>query len=387
MPPPTPHPARGVELHYRFGATAQSGSQIEHPLFDLLSAVAEAGSIQGAARAMGTSYRHLWGRLKHWEATLGHALVVWQRGQPARLTPLAERLLWAERQARVRMAPHIEALRSELQHVLAQALDGTRQVLRIDASHDLLLPALQEQAAARGLHVELRFAGSLDALRSLAEGRCRVAGFHAPALARGDAYARALKALLVPGRHKLIGTMRRLQGLMLAPGNPLAVATLGDVARRGLRFAARERGAGTRLLAEHLLAAEGLAPDALQVATTENSHLAAATAVAGGAADAALGLQAAAQRCGLAFVPLAEEDYFLACLADALEQPAVTLLRAVLAEPAWAAALAAEPGYAPAAEPGAVLSLTRALPWWRFRGGAAARPAGKAARALAASAP
>ncbi|MEY3295037.1 MAG: hypothetical protein RLZZ451_1085, partial [Pseudomonadota bacterium] len=78
---------------------------------------------------------------------------------------------------------------------------------------------------------------------------------------------------------------------------------------------------------------------------------------------------------------------FLACLADALEQPAVTLLRTVLAEPAWAAALAAEPGYAPAAESGAVLSLTRALPWWRFRGGAPARPAGKAARALAASAP
>jgi molybdate-binding protein len=198
------------------------------------------------------SYRHLWGRLKHWEATLCHALVVWQRGQPARLTPLAE-------------------------------------------------------------------------------GRCRVAGFHAPALARGDACARALKALLVPGRHKLIGTMRRRQGLMLAPGNPLAVATLRGAAQRGL--------------------------------------------------------QAAAQRCGLAFVPLAEEDYFLACLADALDQPAVTLLRAVLAEPAWAAALAAEPGYAPGAEPGAVLSLTRALPWWRFRSGAATRPAGKAARALAASTP
>jgi hypothetical protein len=55
MPAPTPPPARGVELHYRFGATAQSSSQIEHPLFDLLSAVADAGSIQGAARAMGMS--------------------------------------------------------------------------------------------------------------------------------------------------------------------------------------------------------------------------------------------------------------------------------------------------------------------------------------------
>lgn len=374
--------SRGVHLQYRFGGVRQDGADIENPLFDLLSALAAAGSIQQAAVAQGVSYRHLWGALKDWERSLGEPLVTWIRGQPARLTPFAERLLWAERQARGRMAPHIEALRHELQRVLADALDGRLQVLRIDASHDLALPRLQVRAADHaGLHLHLRFAGSLDALRSLAEGRCRVAGFHVPPLVdRTEDYARALKPLLEPGRHKLIGCMRRTQGLMVARGNPLRVADLPDVVARGLRFVDREAGAGTHLLTDHLLRQAGLARDRLRVAVTENSHLAAALAVAGGGADVAVGVQAAAGQCGLDFVPLVEEDYFLVCLADALDDPAVVALRAALADPAWADEVGALPGYAASPDAGRVLSLTRALPWWRFR---TPRPAGDAVAAAA----
>jgi putative molybdopterin biosynthesis protein len=360
---------RGVQLQYRFGAPSQHGADIDNPLFDLLSALAAAGSIQQAAVALGLSYRHLWGRLKQWEDALGEPLVVWARGQPARLTPFAERLLWAERQARVRLAPHIEALRHELQRVLDEALDGSRQVLRIDASHDLLLPALQALAAEQQrLHLELRFAGSLDALRSLAQGRCIVAGFHAPLqLDRGEHYAQALKPLLVPGRHKLIGCMRRCQGLMVAAGNPLRVTGLADAAARRLRLASREPGSGTHLLGEYLAHAAGIDPARLAVAAVENSHLAVATAVASGQADAGLGLEAAARSEGLGFVPLIEEEYFLVCLADALEQPAVRALREVLASPAWRQAAGSRVGYATMPAAGQVLSLTRAFPWWRFR--------------------
>ena len=367
--------ARGVQLQYRFLSEPQTGSQVDNPLFDLLSAVATQGSIQGAAKALDLSYRHLWGSLKQWEEALGEALVVWQRGQPARLTPFAERLLWAERRARERMVPHIEALRRELQRVMEEALDGSRQVLRIDASHDLMLPVLQQLGDAHGLHIELRFAGSLDALRSLAEGRCVVAGFHAPPLTRSEHYARAMKALLKPGRHKLISAMRRNQGLMVAPGNPFGVRSLADVAHRGLRFAAREPGSGTGLLAAHLAEQHGLALTSLNTTAQEASHLACAAAVASGSADASLGIEAAATRYGLAFVPLVEEDYHLVCLADALDQPAVRLLREILQSPAWRREVQEMNGYACPPGAGEVLSLTRALPWWTFR---TPRPAGAA---------
>jgi putative molybdopterin biosynthesis protein len=362
--------SRGVHLGYSFQPDGQHGADVQNPLFDLLSAVREHGSIQHAAKAMGASYRHVWGALKHWEGVLGEALVTWTQGQPARLTPFAERLLWAETRARARLTPHIEALRVELERVLAEALDGDQQVLTVFASHDLALPLLRERAsAAHRLHIELKFAGSMDALRALAEGRCIVAGFHVPPLAEGGhVFAKQLKPLLKPGRHKLIGCVRRMQGLMVAPGNPLQLARLADVAAGGVRFVGRQAGAGTRLLTEHLLKQQGVAPQRLAEfeATTEDSHVAVAAAIASGAADAGIGIEAAARSHGLGFIPLMEEDYFLVCLRDALEHPAVTKLRDVLQGPDWRAVVAALPGYT-TARSGEVLSLTRALPWWHFR--------------------
>ena len=59
----------------------------------------------------------------------GTALVLWAKGRHARLTPFAQRLLWAERQARTRLTPHVEALRSELARVFAHA-GRTRAPLR-----------------------------------------------------------------------------------------------------------------------------------------------------------------------------------------------------------------------------------------------------------------
>ncbi len=364
---------RGVQLGYRFcarDALVQRGAQIDNPLFDLLKALHDEGSIQRAAAALAQSYRHVWGELKRWETEIGEPLVTWAKGQPARLTPFAQRLLWAEARARTRLVPHIEALRLELERVLAEAMEGTQPLLTLWASHDLALPLLQELASrTQGLHLELRFAGSMDALRALAEGRCTVAGFHVPPLQDGrHVFARALKPLLAPGRHKLIGCARRCQGLMLARGNPLAIGSLADLEKRQARFVQRQPGSGTRLLTDHLMERLGLAAATLRgpASLTEDSHLAVAAAVASDAADAGIGLQAAAAAFGLDFLPLVDEDYLLVCLAEQLDSPAVQALRRALAAPAWRQALRGLAGYE-AAQGGEVLSLTRALPWWQFR--------------------
>lgn len=131
----------------------------------------------------------------------------------------------------------------------------------------------------------------------------------------------------------------------------------------------RQAGSGTRLLTHYLLARLGLDEAGLQPNTvaTEDSHMAVAASIASGLADAGLGLEAAARAFGLGFVPLMEEDYFLVCLADALDHPAVLKLRQALVDRRFAQTLADLPGYALSDSPGEVLSLTRALPWWRFR--------------------
>lgn len=358
---------RKVELSYAF-ATRRSDGWVRNALMDLLHAVQEQGSISGAARALGLSYRHVWGELRRREAELGQPLILWEKGQRARLTAFGEKLLWAERQAQARLAPQIEALQAELERAFAVAFEPDAQVLHLFASHDDGLTLLRgfAQDHAR-LHLDVRFCGSVDAISALNAGRCTLAGFHAslqPGL--GAQAQRAYQPLLRPGRHKLIGFAERSQGLMVAPGNPMRLVSLREVQRRRARFVNRPAGSGTRLLCEELLAREGLQPQAINgFAHEEPSHAAVAQAIAAGAADCGLGIAPAAQARGLAFVPLLQEHYYLVCLKDALEEPPIRTLRALLQGAAWQRDLAALPGYAPWRS-GEVLSLKTQLPWWNL---------------------
>jgi putative molybdopterin biosynthesis protein len=356
-----------LHLRYAFEPGEQRGAELGNPLFQLLAAVLEHGSIRHAAQALGTSYRHAWGSLRKWEKVLGEPLITWSQGQKARPTQFAERLLWAERRARTRMQPHIEALRSDLSRVLADARDERHQLLSVRASHDLALPVLQQHLAESAqLHLDIGFQGSVDALRALNDRQCVVAGFHVPAL-RGAApvFARAIKPLLKPKLHKLIACSRRMQGLMVRKEHAGRVRTFPDVFRQELRFVNRQTGSGTRMLVDHLIHEHSLVSRSGSLDHVEHTHVAVALCVASGVADAGVGVEAAALQFGLHFVPLVEENYFLACLNSSVGLPAVQRLREVLAGAGWLQILANLPGYRPAATPGALLVVEDALPWWR----------------------
>jgi len=359
----------GLHLRYAFEPGEQRGATVGNPLFELLEAVLAGGSIRHAAAALGCSYRYLWGSLRKWEVRLNEPLILWSQGERARLTQFAERLLWAERRARTRMQPHIEALRTDLGRVLADARDQRHQLLAIRASHDIALPLLQQHVAEHAdLHLDLRFQGSVDALRALNDRQCLIAGFHVPAL-RGavPVFAKALKPLLKPATHQLIGCSRRMQGLMVRREHAALVRTFADVVRNRLRFVNRQVGSGTRMLVDHLMHEHSIEPAALPGyhGLTEETHVAVALCVASGLADAGVGVEAAALEFGLHFAPLVEENYFLACLKGNLADEAVQRLCAALASPGWKAMLAHLPGYQPALQPGKVLVMTEALPWWR----------------------
>ena len=357
-----------VQLHYTLRRDA-SDALVRHPLIDLLQAVDAHGSISAAARALGLSYRHVWGELKRWEDELGSELILWEKGQSARLSDFGAKLMWAERQAQARLSPQIEALRADLERAFAVAFDPSAHVLTLYASHDDALPALRAHAAAEhNLHLDVRFTGSVDAIAALNEGRCIMAGFHTLTQPDPDSLAaRTYKPLLQPGLHKIIDFARRTQGLIVAPGNPLGLHSLQDVARTGARFVNRPMGSGTRVLLDDLLAGAGLSAAALSgYADTEPSHAAVAQAVAAAQADAGLGIELAARSRGLDFVPLAHEDYHLVCLKSALEQPAIQALRATLHSAAWQERMAALAGYT-CTRCGDILSLRERLPWWTFR--------------------
>lgn len=78
----------GLHLRYAFEPGEQRGASLGNPLFELLAAVVDGGSIRHAAQALGCSYRYVWGSLRKWEQTLGEPLVLWSQGQRARPTPV-----------------------------------------------------------------------------------------------------------------------------------------------------------------------------------------------------------------------------------------------------------------------------------------------------------
>lgn len=361
-----------LQFHYTLSRQS-SPAQVRNPLIDLLQAVSTHGSISAGARALGLSYRHVWGELKRWEQELGSELLVWEKGQSARLTEFGAKLMWAEGQAQARLAPQIEALRSALERAFAVAFDPQAHVVMLYASHDHALGALREcalnaDAATHGrLHLDMRFSGSVDAIRALNEGRCVMAGFHTlQNPQQGSVAEKIYKPLLKPGLHKIIGFATRTQGLMVAAGNPLQLRTLQDVQSSRSRFINRPLGTGTRVVLDELLAQAALpAAQFPGYEHTEPSHTAVAHAIASGAADVGLGIEVAARAQDLDFVPLLEESYHLVCLKSALEDPAIVALLDLLKSPAWQAQLAALPGYRPWRS-GEVQSLRKVLPWWDF---------------------
>ncbi|WP_287877493.1 MULTISPECIES: substrate-binding domain-containing protein [Acidovorax] len=359
-----------VQLHYTLSRDA-GDALIRNPLPEMLQAVAQQGSISAAARSLGLSYRHVWGALKRWEDQLGGELVTWGKGQSAQLSEFGTKLLWAERQAQARLAPQIAALHADLERAFAVAFDADAHVLTLYASHDDALVALRAHAAtqadAGALHLDIRFTGSVDAIRALNEGRCTLAGFHTVDQPAADSVAaRSYKPLLQPGLHKIIGFAQRTQGLIVAPGNPLGLHSLADVVRTGARFINRPLGSGTRVLLDDLLAQAGVDAQAIPgYMRNEPSHTAIAQAVAAGAADVGMGIEVAARTRGLDFVPLVQERYHLACLKASLDQPATQALRRLLQTPEWQAHMKALPGYTPL-HCGEVLAMSTVLPWWQF---------------------
>jgi molybdate transport repressor ModE-like protein len=329
-------------------------------LLGLLAAVHETGSLAQAARSLGASYRHAWGQVQRAQALFGQALIEGGRGRGSTLTPLALKLIWADRRIAARLSPLLASLASELEGELARG-DGAVRALRLNASHGFAVDALVEQLEASGLPVELRYRNSVEAVSALAHGECDLAGFHLPIGAFEAHAARRYRPWLNADRHRLVHLAVRRQGLFVAHGNPKQIRGVADLARPDVRFVNRPEGSGTRVLTELLLQQAGVQPHQVNgYADTEITHSAVAAFIASGMADAGIGVQTAAQRLGLTFLPLLRERYFFAVPAAGLAEPPLREALALIGSPAFRARIAALAGYE-AGETGRVSTLAEAL--------------------------
>ena len=222
------------------------------------------------------------------------------------------------------------------EEVTVRLLRGVGEIERtivVTGSHDLVLDLAASSLRERDPRVTLASSnvGSLGGLTALRDGLCHVAGSHLLDPATGE-YTLPYLEKLLPGRDvAVVRLVHRDQGLIVAPGNPTGTTGIEDVARRGLRYVNRQRGAGTRMLLDHELAQHGIEPDAIDgYRREEHTHLAVAAAVAAGRADCGLGVLAAARAFGLDFVQVAREPYDLVLLEDSIQNDLLAPLWSLL---------------------------------------------------------
>lgn len=300
-------------------------------LLALLAAIRDKGNLIKACRATGVSYRYAWGMIKDGAQIFGAPLVTLARGQGATLTALGEKLVWADKRIAARLSPILESLAAELEGEIGRVLAASQTVPRIHASYSYSVSAVREFLLQRNTRVDLRFRGSLESLASLCQSECEIAGFHVPTGELESPMLLQYAKWLKPRGQKLIHLVLRRQGLMVARGNPKRVVALADLAGPGVRFVNRQYGSGTRMLLDLLLKRGSVDPRRiLGYDSAEFTHAAIAAFVASGMADAGFGVEAAARKFDLDFVPLVTERYFLACHNDALGSPFVAAVIDVL---------------------------------------------------------
>jgi len=323
------------------------GTTISLPLLlRLLTEIRDQGSIASAAQTAGLSYRYAWGLLKEFDERFGAALVQKSRGQGTRLSPLAEKLIWADKRIEARLSPFLETLASELERELATVLAEESPALRLTASHGFAVDALVRKFSAGDIVVDLKYRGSTEAVAALARGECDLAGFHLPVGEFRRAAAQQYLKWLDPKRHVLVHLAYRTQGLFVEKGNPKGITSLRDLGRTDIRFVNRQVGSGTRVLLELLLAKEKIRTARVPgYESAEFTHAAVAAFVASGMADVGFGVETAARRFNLDFLPVVREQYFFAAERKQLDDPRLSLAVKLMASDEIRHAISALAGY------------------------------------------
>lgn len=239
-----------------------------------------------------------------------------------------------------------QALQAE--DVPAAAASEPAPTVRFAGSHDLTIGILGRMLAdvlpEAGFSVA--YVGSLGGLMALARGEAEMAGSHLWD-ERTDSYNRPFVRRLLPGRRvALLTVAHRSLGLVTAADNPLAIGSLSDLVRPGVRFVNRQPGSGTRVWLDARLQEAALAPSAIEgYEREESTHMAVAQAVQTGEATAGLAIYAAAAAYGLGFVELTRERYELVLPEEIWRTPVGKAVERLVTSTEFREAVAALGGY------------------------------------------
>jgi putative molybdopterin biosynthesis protein len=181
----------------------------------------------------------------------------------------------------------------------------------VGGSHDPLLDwALRESGSGLATLPE----GSETGLARFMRGELIAAAIHLHALASEttDANVEAMRSERSLYDAVLVAFAHREQGFLVAAGNPLSIAGLGDVLAKRARVAVRPPGAGAQLLLQALLHRAKTSLDRLRTVSPPcPTGPDIAQALRAGRADCGIATRSAASAAGLDFVPIVWERFDL----------------------------------------------------------------------------
>ena len=228
-------------------------------------------------------------------------------------------------------------------------------------SHDPLIDELADMLhrADPGMSLSSTHVGSMGGIMAIKRGEAHVAGCHLLDTQSGEYNLGFMRRYFPDGGAYLVRCVGRLQGLMVAKGDPLRIGNFGGIAREGVRYVTRQKGSGTRILADYLCAENGISPESIYGYDREElTHTSVAAQIASGSADAGMGIYSAAKLYDLDFLPVCTEEYDLIVSKEAWDTEPVRRLLSILKSAEFAERLTEMGGYTLSA-PGEIIDYMR----------------------------
>jgi molybdopterin molybdotransferase/putative molybdopterin biosynthesis protein len=235
----------------------------------------------------------------------------------------------------IRIPNHVEGVNDNeiVSAELLRSLPTIRRTIVIVGSHDNSLDVLANQLKAD--HSELTLSsshvGSMGGLMAVKRGVCHLAGTHLLDAEDGSYNISYLAKYLPHTAVKLLHLVQRDQGLIIRSGNPKGIKGIEDLGRKDLNFINRQVGSGTRILLDYKLKQLNIKTSTINGYQNEEfTHMAVAVSVLSGAADAGLGIFAAAKALNLEFIPVATEQYDLVIALEYFETASIQILLEII---------------------------------------------------------
>jgi putative molybdopterin biosynthesis protein len=178
--------------------------------------------------------------------------------------------------------------------------------------------------------------GSTEGLKALGGGYTDIAWTHLYD-SQTDRYNIPFLAKYLPDmKAVLVHLFRREVGIVTAPGNPLGIGGIADIAEKKARFVNRQAGSGTRILLDHHLGRLGIAPSSIEGYYREvYTHVEVGLSILADDADAGIATVAVSRLMGLHFIPVTRENFDMALGQSTYFSKGIQTLMDVLRSPGF----------------------------------------------------